>query len=85
VVFDRTQNEFYAAYGTSILRIDSTGNASVYASNVTPGAISGLAILEATVPDRSVSPLLALGVGALLGKAWIRRRRAARPATLERS
>jgi hypothetical protein len=85
VVFDRTQNEFYAAYGTSILRIDSTGNASVYASNVTSGGISGLAILEATVPDRSVSPILALGIGALLGRAWIHRRRAARPATMERS
>lgn len=82
VVFDPTQNEFYAAYGNSILRIDASGNASVYASNVTSGTISGLAILAATVPDRSATPILVLGLGGLCVRGWLHRRRAARPAAM---
>lgn len=85
LVFDPTQNEFYAAYGTSILRIDSGGNAVVHASNVTSGTISGLAILAATVPDRSASPILALGLGVMIGGAWLHRRRAAKPAAVVRN
>jgi len=68
IVFDQSQNEFYAAYGTSILKIDSSGNSSVYASNVTTGGISGLAIL----PEPSALSLLAIGFGGL---AILRRRR----------
>jgi hypothetical protein len=67
IVYDQNQNEFYAAYGTSILKIDSSGNSSVYAANVTTGGISGLAIL----PEPSALSLVAVGLGGL---AMMRRR-----------
>jgi len=68
IVYDQSQNEFYAAYGTSILKIDSSGNSSVYARNVTTGGISGLAIL----PEPSALSLLAVGLSGLAVIRWRR-------------
>ncbi|NDB95354.1 MAG: DUF5011 domain-containing protein [Verrucomicrobia bacterium] len=50
VVVDQDTGDVYASYGTSILKIDSTGNSSVFASNLTSGNISGLAIIADKSP-----------------------------------
>jgi len=68
VVYDPIGGDLYAAYGTSILKIDALGNSTVFGSNITASNISGLAI----VPEPSALSLLAIGLGGL---AMMRRRR----------
>ena len=61
VAYDPIGGDLYAAYGTSVLKIDNLGNSTIFASNLTAGNISGLAI----IPEPSLFSLLFAG-GAVL-------------------
>jgi hypothetical protein len=61
VVVDKDTGDIYVSYGTSILKIDATGRSSVFASNLTSGNISGLAVIA----DRSPAVITLFGANPM--------------------
>ena len=81
VAYDPIGGDLYAAYGTSVLKIDALGSSTVFASNLTTGNISGLAIIPSStaVPEPGTFlPAALLVMGALLRRRRPRSHRSVR-------